>query len=86
MCLHALKLDLEVDIVEDLTAHEVGDIDLWIGQQKEYRNVPNYVSNELCQRAFPCVPVHHPPEFGSTPFLRSLYGTPTRPILSGIVV
>ena len=50
MCLHALKLDLEVDIVEDLTTHEVGDIDLWIGQQKEYRNVPNYVSNELCQR------------------------------------
>lgn len=50
MSVHALKSDLEVDIVEDLTAHEVGDIDLWIGQQKEYRNVPNYVSNELCQR------------------------------------
>jgi hypothetical protein len=25
-------------IVEDLTAHEVGDIDLWIGKHKEYHS------------------------------------------------
>jgi hypothetical protein len=44
------SLDSEVNAIEDLTADEVGDIGLWIGQQKQYRNVPNFVANELCQR------------------------------------
>ena len=49
--------------VEDLTAHEVGDLSLWIGQQKEYHDVPGYVSNELCRRTSPIHAVleHLPP-------------------------
>ena len=39
--------------IEDLTTHEVGDLSLWIGQQKKYHNVPNYVSNELSRRTSP---------------------------------
>ena len=51
MSVHPLHSD--INAIEDLTTDEVGDISLWIGQQKEYRNVPNYVSNELCQRTSP---------------------------------
>ena len=51
MSTHPLHSDTYV--IEDLTTDEVGDISLWIGQQKKYHNVPNYVSNELCQRASP---------------------------------
>lgn len=43
--------DSETNMFNDLTAEDVGDISLWIGKQKEYRDVPNYVSNELCQRS-----------------------------------
>jgi hypothetical protein len=43
--------DSETNAFNDLTAEEAGDISLWIGKQKEYRDVPNYVSNELCQRS-----------------------------------
>ena len=46
-------LPSDTDAIEDLTAREEGDLSLWIGQQKEYRNVPNYVSNELCWRTSP---------------------------------
>ena len=51
MSAHPLHLD--INAIEDLTANEVGDISLWIGQKKVYRNVPNYVSNELCRRTSP---------------------------------
>ena len=65
-------LDSEVNIVEDLTDHEVGDVDLWIGQQKEYCNVPSYVSNELGRRtsALPAVLTHLPSE--SLPIMQLL--------------
>jgi hypothetical protein len=43
-------LPSDTNVIKDLTAHKVGDLSLWIGQQKEYRNVPAYVSNELCRR------------------------------------
>jgi len=36
--------------VTDLTIDEIGDLSLWIGHGKRYRNVPNFVSDELCQR------------------------------------
>ena len=39
-----LSLDSEANTIEDLTADEVGDTGLWIGQQKQYRNVPNFVT------------------------------------------
>jgi len=51
MAIHPLSSDSETNACEDLTADDIGDISLWIWHQKEYRNVPNYVSNELCQRA-----------------------------------
>ena len=51
MSTHPLHSD--TNAIEDLTADEVGDVSLWIGQQKEYRNVPTYVSNELCRRTAP---------------------------------
>ena len=58
------SLDSEANTIEDLTADEVGDIGLWIGQQKQYRNVPNFVANELSQRtsALPSVLALLPPE------------------------
>jgi hypothetical protein len=40
----------ETNAIEDLTSDNTGDICLWIGQQKVYFDVPNYVSNELCRR------------------------------------
>ena len=55
----ARSLISEAKIVEDLTTCEVGDINLWIGQQKEYRNVPNYISDELCYYAIYIVSAHN---------------------------
>ena len=43
----------DANAIEDLTSHEEGNLSLWIGQQKEYCNVPEYVSNELCRRTAP---------------------------------
>jgi hypothetical protein len=63
MTTHPLdNLDSETNAIKDLTTDEVGDISLWIRQQKEYRNVPNFVSNELCQHtsALPSVLAHLP--------------------------
>ena len=73
MGVRALNSDVKV---EDLTAHEVGDIDLWIGKHKEYHNVPNFVSNELCWRtsALPSVLAHLPSE--SLPILQLLETAP----------
>jgi hypothetical protein len=47
----------------DLTTHEEGDIGLWIRQQKQYNDVPNFVSNELSRRieALPSVTALLPP-------------------------
>ena len=70
----------DTDAVEDLTAHNVGDLNLWIGQRKEYRDVPNYVSNELCRRISPLPSVLEllPPT--SLPVLQ-LLGFPTPQII-----
>jgi len=51
MSVHRLHSD--TNAIEDLTSHEVGDLGLWIGTQKVYHNVPNYVANELCRRTSP---------------------------------
>jgi len=51
MSVHSLHSD--TNTIEDLTADEVGDLNLWIGQQKKYCNVPNFVSNELCRHTSP---------------------------------
>jgi hypothetical protein len=48
--LDAHALDPEVNKNMDLTLHEEGDISLWIGKQKEYCSVPNFVANELSRR------------------------------------
>jgi hypothetical protein len=75
-------LNSDIDTIEDLTAHEVGDLSLWIGQQKEYRNVPSYVSDELCWRtsSLPLVLELLPPD--SLPVLQ-LLGFPT-PRITGL--
>jgi hypothetical protein len=36
--------------IEDLTTRKEGDITLWIGKNKIYRNVPGFVLDELCSR------------------------------------
>ena len=72
-------------IVTDLTVCEYGDIDLWIRTGKQYHNVPNYVSNELCRQmtALPLViPLLPPP---SLPVL-SLLKFPVPPIAKTIKV
>jgi len=51
MSAHPLHSD--TNAIKDLTTDEVGDISLWIGQQKEYHNMPNYVSNEPCRHTSP---------------------------------
>ena len=80
----AHPLDSDTNTIEDLTAHEVGNLSLWIGQQKEYRNVPNYVSDELCQRTSALPPVLEVLPPSSLPILQLLeFPTPriTGPIL-----
>ena len=71
--------------VTDLTTDESGDVNLWIGQGKQYYNVPNYVSNELCHRtsALPLVTSHLPPS--SLPVF-SLLDFPLPPIIQMIKV
>jgi hypothetical protein len=44
------SLNLETMAVNDLTTQKAGDISLWIRKQKEYLDVPDYVSDELCRR------------------------------------
>ena len=51
MSAHPLHSD--TNVIKDLTSDEVGDLSLWIGQQKKYHNVPNFVSNELCWHTSP---------------------------------
>jgi hypothetical protein len=53
----------EANSFVDLTTSEEGDLTLWIGQQKQYHNVPNFVSNELSRRtaALPSVTALLPP-------------------------
>lgn len=72
------------DAIEDLTASAVGDLSLWIGQQKEYRDVPVFVSNELCQRTSPLPSVLEllPPTY--LPVLQ-LLGFPT-PRVTGPII
>lgn len=81
MSVHPLHPD--TNTIEDLTVHEVGDLSLWIGQQKQYCNVPGYVSNELCQRTalLPSVSELLPPT--SLPVLQ-LLEFPTPRITSAI--
>ena len=63
----AQPLHSDTNVIEDLTADEVGDLGLWIGQQKEYCNVPN---------------CYDPPQFfssSSDPFLVTI-PMPKRPL------
>lgn len=69
-------LPSDTNAIEDLTADEVGDLSLWIGQQKEYHNVPAYVSNELCRRTSPLPSVLELFPSASLPVLE-LLGFPT---------
>jgi hypothetical protein len=64
--------ELEANTFVDLTTHEEGDIGLWIRQQKQYHNVPNFVSNELsrCTEALPSVTALFPP--ASLPMMQVL--------------
>ena len=54
---------LEANLTMDLTLHKEGDISLWIGMQKEYHNVPNFIANELSWHVAvpPSVLAHLPP-------------------------
>jgi len=79
-CLHS-----DANAVEDLTSHEVGDLSLWIGKQKVYHNVPNYVANELCQRTSPLPSLLELLPSASLPVLQ-LLGFPTPRITSAILV
>jgi len=82
MSVHPLHRDTIT--IEDLTTHEVGDLSLWIGKQKEYHNVPNYVSNELCQRTSPLPSVSELLPSTSLPVLQ-LLEFPTPRITSTIL-
>ena len=80
----------------DLTsnAFEPGDIDLWIGQGKQYRDVPEFVSAELCRRMSalpaaemlllpsPMLPVMHLLDFPTPPITPSLKGIDAEAIFS----
>lgn len=57
-------------IITDLTADEFGDVNLWIGKGRQYHDVPNYVSNELCRRT------------SALPEVISLLPPPSLPVLS----
>ena len=80
----------------DLTsnAFEPGDIDLWIGHGKQYRDVPEFVSAELCRRMSalpaaemlllpsPMLPVMHLLDFPTPPITPSLKGIDAEAIFS----
>ena len=79
--------------ITDLTVDEFGDIALWIGQGKQYHNVPEYVSNELCRRTSalpmatsllpsPLLPVLHLLDFPIPPITQSLSGISPENIFS----
>ena len=74
----------DTNAIEDLTSHEVGDLSLWIGKQKVYYNVPNYVANELCWRTSPLPSVLELLPSASLPVLQ-LLGFPTPRITSAIL-
>lgn len=81
MSTHPLSSD--TNTIKDLTAHEVGDLSLWIGQQKEYHDVPGYVSNELCQCMSPLHSVLELLPPADLPVLQ-LLEFPTPPIMGTI--
>jgi hypothetical protein len=79
--------------ITDLTVDEVGDVNLWIGQGKQYRNVPGYVSKELCRRSSslpadksllpsPLLPVLNLLDFPTPPITQSLKGIDPETIFS----
>ncbi|KAI9443778.1 hypothetical protein H4582DRAFT_2053569 [Lactarius indigo] len=80
-------------ILTDLTTDEFGDMNLWIGKGQQYRNVPNYVSDELCRRtsALPTVTSLLPPpslpvllllDFAIPPITRPIQGVNPKDIFS----
>jgi hypothetical protein len=84
--------ELHVSIT-DLTVDVFGDVNLWIGQGKRYRNVPEYVSKELCRRTSalptdtlllpsPLLPVTHLLDFPTPPITQSLKGIDPASIFS----
>jgi hypothetical protein len=79
--------------ITDLTADEFGDVNLWIGHGKQYRNVPEYVSKELCRRTSalhtdtlllpsPLLPVLLLLDFPTPPIAQSLKGIDPERIFS----
>lgn len=80
-------------LTTDLTVNECGDVNLWIGQGKKYRDVPEYVSQELCRRTTalptersllpsPLLPVIHLLDFSTPPIVPSLPGINVESIFS----
>ncbi|KAH8986514.1 hypothetical protein EDB86DRAFT_2832639 [Lactarius hatsudake] len=80
-------------ILTDLTADKFGDVNLWIRKGKQYHNVPNYVSDELCHRtsAPPTVTSLLPPpslpvllllDFAIPPITQSIHGVKPKDVFS----
>jgi hypothetical protein len=84
---------LHVPSITDLTLNESGDVTLWIGQGKNYHDMPEYVSTELCCRTSarstetsllpsPLLPVIHLLDFPTPPITLSLKGIAAEDVFS----